>query len=191
MEENETQTDSTGIGTIATGVGLGVAGLLVPGLRKRGIKAVSSLFKKPEPSPKLMNVEEAIETAPSQQLTVVPTKALDKIKKITAKEEEELQDIMKAVKKNPLTFGGQSPAFKEGLQKTGFNLHMGSALYDYVALYPTNKLLKAKEWVNAFKNESKMNTLRIPTPGYADITNNVTRRELEDLNIAVFDDKNG
>ena len=82
MEENETQTDSTGIGTIATGVGLGVAGLLVPGLRKRGIKAVSSLFKKPEPSPKLMNVEEAIETAPSQQLTVAPTKALDKIKKI-------------------------------------------------------------------------------------------------------------
>ena len=190
MEENETQTDSTGIGTIATGVGLGVAGLLVPGLRKRGIKAVSSLFKKPEPSPKLMNVEEALETAPSQQLTVVPTKALDKIKKITAKEEEELQDIMKAVKKNPLTFGGQSPAFKEGLQKTGFNLNMGSALYDYVALYPTNKLLKAKEWVNAFKNEGKMNTLRIPTPGYADITNNVTRRELEDLNIAVFDDKN-
>ena len=36
-----------------------------------------------------MNVEEAIETAPSQQLTVVPTKALDKIKKITAKEEVE------------------------------------------------------------------------------------------------------
>ena len=148
--------------------------------RAPGIGRVARVFGTKIPrNPETRNTVPAIKDQVDEVLEIVPTK-MDRAKSVLAEQAQrkpsntfdELGKQIKArVDLNPLSVGGKSTRF-------------GSAAYDFLAKHPSNKPIKAKNWINEFQNENRMGTLKVPN---TKIRSNITREELEETNIAKFD----
>ena len=96
------------------------------------------------------------------------------------KKREEYERIRKVVEQKPLTFGGRVT--------DPDSYQFGSVVYDYIALHPSKKALTADQWAQDFRTAIKKGAnLRYKTPGYQNVAANVTKDELSDMNLAVFD----
>ena len=63
-------------------------------------------------------------------------------------------------------------------------------LYDWVAQHPSLKPLPAKVWADQLKKSQKLSEFKSRNPGYQNIRMNVSRKEIEDANIAYFNKEN-
>ena len=175
MAEEQTQ-EQNDVGITGILGGLGAAVALVPGLRKKAAKGIKGLFRpQTDAVPRSTNqvpvaAERSQELVPKDKQDLAVTQQL-------AKDDAELERIKNAVMSEPLSFGGQS--------KGPYNF--GSTTYDFIALHPAKKALKADQWIAEFTNPQRLADLRYSTPGFQNIRANVTRQELEDLNLAKFD----
>ena len=179
-EEND-----SGIGLGAVVGGIGAAALAIPNIRKKALKGIKALFKEEAPPRKNPNLElldesERVSTLPKVQ----QTREMTRLNELMQKEREELEEIRKQVMKKPLTFGGQTKRVVDPVNNPG-DFNFGSATYDFIALHPSNKPLKADQWIQEFAKPGL--STKYKTPGFQNVNANVTREELEDLNLAVFD----
>jgi hypothetical protein len=175
MAEEQTQEQSdVGITGILGGLGAAVA--LVPGLRKKAAKGIKGLFR-PQTDAVPRSTNQVPVAAERSQILVPKDKQDLAVTQQLAKDDAELLKIKNAVMSEPLSFGGKS--------KGPYNF--GSTTYDFIALHPAKKALKADQWIAEFTNPARLADLRYSTPGFQNIRANVTRQELEDLNLAKFD----
>lgn len=175
MAEEQTQ-EQNDVGITGILGGLGAAVALVPGLRKKAVKGIKGLFRpQTDAVPRSTN---QVPVAAERSQELVPKDKQDlAITQQAAKDDAELERIKNAVMSEPLSFGGQS--------KGPYNF--GSTTYDFIALHPAKKALKADQWIAEFTNPQRLGDLRYSTPGFQNIRANVTRQELEDLNLAKFE----
>lgn len=166
----------SGIGGLATlgAVGGAAAYFLnrAPGFGRIARAMTTKIPRNPESRPTVPAVKDQVD----EVLEIVPTR-MDVGKATAAQRKpvntfEELGKQIKArVDLNPLSVGGKSTRF-------------GSAAFDFFAKHPSNKPLKAQNWINELSSDARMGSLKVPN---TKIRANVTREELEETNIAKFD----
>lgn len=160
--------------------------------------AAGYLFKKKFPFAKFLNKLDKIEapkipqapraTTPIQKdvvdeiIDVVPTKiergretALTVNKSVTGEIVSESERVRKKVNANPLTMGGKKP-----------NSRFNSALYDYIASNKIGGARPATEWIKEFEGNA-MNNFRFKNDAFKSVRGNISKEELFDSNIAIFD----
>lgn len=160
--------------------------------------AAGYLFKKKFPFAKFLNKLDKLEapkipqapraTTPIQKdvvdeiIDVVPTKiergretALSVNKSVTGEIVSESERVRKAVNANPLTMGGKKP-----------NSRFNSALYDYIASNKIGGARPATEWIKEFEGNA-INNYKFKNDAFKRIRGNISREELFDSNIAIFD----
>ena len=166
----------SGIGGLAT---LGAVGGAAAYFLNRapGFGRVARAFTTKIPrNPETRTTVPAIKDKVDEVLEIVPTR-MDAGKATIAQKKpantlDELGKQIKArVDLNPLSVGGKSTRF-------------GSAAFDFFAKHPSNKPLKAQNWINELSNDGRMGALKVPN---TKIRANITREELEETNIAKFD----
>ena len=178
--EQENQDEGSGILGV---LGLGAASLALPSVRKKAVKGIRSLFKKKDPpvDPNTDGVplRPVLDDTPPQEMTQ-EVRNLVKYDDTLQKKREEYERIRKVVEQKPLTFGGRVT--------DPDSYQFGSVVYDYIALHPSKKALTADQWAQDFRTAIKKGAnLRYKTPGYQNVAANVTKDELSDMNLAVFD----
>tara|TARA_R110002020_G_scaffold71042_1_gene183948 strand:+ start:7255 stop:9531 length:2277 start_codon:yes stop_codon:yes gene_type:complete len=86
-------------------------------------------------------------------------------------EKDELKKLAEGVKLKPLHMGRETTDF-------------GSAIYDQVALDPSKKAMSVDYWLQKLSNPKYQSQQTVP--GTTGVKRNITREELEDTNIAIF-----
>jgi hypothetical protein len=86
-------------------------------------------------------------------------------------EKDELKKLAEGAKLKPLHMGRETTDF-------------GSAIYDQVALDPSKKAMSVDYWLQKLGNPKYQSKQMIP--GTTGVKRNITREELEDTNIAIF-----
>jgi len=86
-------------------------------------------------------------------------------------EAEEIKKLTDGVKLKPLHMGRETTDF-------------GSAIYDQVALDPSKKAMSVDYWLQKLGNPKYQSQQTVP--GTTGVKRNITREELEDTNIAIF-----
>jgi len=140
-------------------------------------------------------------TAPKPPLQSQVPKPLDKVNETITTAQTPTAQSMELISKTP------APAIKHGedwrasldlIQANSMKLPLsqgsgkgrfGSSLYDWIAQHPAKKPLPAKEWANQLRKSDTLANFKSNQPGFQNIRMNVSRRELEDANIAVFGPK--
>lgn len=194
-EENQ---ESGGPGIFGVLGGIGAAALALPKARRKIVKGIGEFFRDDDKKFKT-SVDRFASKAEAQKAEDISQQVskdypdLYKANEAAIKEQQEIEDIRKAVLKKPLSFGGKidDPQHNYTNQLDSVRLpdyNFGSTLYDFVALHPSKKPLTAQQWLSEFKNPQRMAELRYKTPGFESIKAGVTRQELSDANIAEFDD---
>jgi len=84
----------------------------------------------------------------------------------------------------------QAKSIKLPLSQGSGKGRFGSSLYDWVAQHPSLKPLPAKIWAQQLKNSNKLSQFKSNNPGYQNIRMNVSRKEMEDANLAYFNKDN-
>ena len=84
----------------------------------------------------------------------------------------------------------QAKSIKLPLSQGSGKGRFGSSLYDWVAQHPSLKPLPAKIWADQLKKSQKLSEFKSGNPGYQGIRMNVSRKEIEDANIAYFNKEN-
>ena len=84
----------------------------------------------------------------------------------------------------------QAKSIKLPLSQGSGKGRFGSSLYDWVAQHPSLKPLPAKVWAEQLKKSQKLSEFKSRNPGYQNIRMNVSRKEIEDANIAYFNKEN-
>ena len=84
----------------------------------------------------------------------------------------------------------QAKSIKLPLSQGSGKGRFGSSLYDWVAQHPSLKPLPAKVWADQLKKSQKLSEFTSRNPGYQNIRMNVSRKEIEDANIAYFNKEN-
>ena len=167
-------------------VGLGGIGAAALYLGRRKIPFLKNLIKMNKlkvpsaqmPSPTVDKVTETLATAQtptvqSMELVAQTPKAVQH-----AKDYRATMDLIQAKSmKLPLSQGSGKGRF-------------GSSLYDWVAQHPSLKPLPAKIWAEQLKNSNKLSQFKSNNPGYQNIRMNVSRKEMEDANLAYFNKEN-
>ena len=140
-------------------------------------------------------------TAPKPPLQSQVPKPLDKVNEtITTAQTPTAQSIELISKTPPAIQGARSDyrASLELIQANSMKLPLsqgsgkgrfGSSLYDWIAQHPAKKPLPAKEWANQLRKSDTLANFKSNQPGFQNIRMNVSRRELDDANIAVFGPK--
>jgi len=194
-DENQ---ESGGPGIFGVLGGIGAAALALPKARRKIVKGIGEFFRDDDKK-FVTSVDRFASKAEAQKAENISQEVskdypdLYKVNEAAIKEQQELEDIRKAVLKKPLSFGGKidDPQHNYTDQRDAIRLpdyNFGSTLYDFVALHPSRKPLTAQQWLSEFKNPQRMAELRYKTPGFESIKAGVTRQELSDANIAEFDD---
>tara|TARA_R100001510_G_scaffold25491_1_gene22390 strand:- start:7080 stop:9419 length:2340 start_codon:yes stop_codon:yes gene_type:complete len=194
-EENQ---ESGGPGIFGVLGGIGAAALALPKARRKIVKGIGEFFRDDDKKFKT-SVDRFASKAEAQKAENISQEVskdypdLYKANEAAIKEQQELEDIRKAVLKKPLSFGGKidDPEHNYTDQLDAVRLpdyNFGSTLYDFVALHPSKKPLTAQQWLSEFKNPQRMANLKYKTPGFENIKAGVSRQELSDANIAEFDD---
>ena len=194
-DENQ---ESGGPGIFGVLGGIGAAALALPKARRKIVKGIGEFFRDDDKKFKTSVDRFASKTEAQKAENISQEVSKDypdlfKANEAAIKEQQELEDIRKAVLKKPLSFGGKidDPQHNYTDQRDAIRLpdyNFGSTLYDFVALHPSKKPLTAQQWLSEFKNPQRMADLRFKTPGFENIKAGVTRQELSDANIAEFDD---
>jgi len=84
----------------------------------------------------------------------------------------------------------QAKSIKLPLSQGSGKGRFGSSLYDWVAQHPSLKPLPAKVWADQLKKSQKLSEFKSRNAGYQNIRMNVSRKEIEDANIAYFNKEN-
>jgi uncharacterized protein (DUF1684 family) len=139
-------------------------------------------------------------TAPKPPLQSQVPKPLDKINETIATAQTPTAQSMELISKTPPAVKHandyratldlvQANSIKLPLSQGSGKGRFGSSLYDWIAQHPSMKPLPAKVWADQFKKGQTMANFKSNQPGFQNIRMNVSRRELEDANIAVFGPK--
>ena len=174
-----------GLGAVGA-TGLGIVGALN---RKQIVKNIGQYIK-----PKLgllnpdlqkpLNLQEKGTTAllvdkPEVLPAPIQKSVAESLVNVTA-ERQVLDDVAERVKKNPLTMGGLADPNSDAYG-------IGSALYDFVALNTPMKAKPIQYWEEFFKRDMR---LKYTGKNGTMYETKVRQQEVEDANIAVYDDKN-
>ena len=84
----------------------------------------------------------------------------------------------------------QAKSIKLPLSQGSGKGRFGSSLYDWVAQHPSLKPLPAKVWAEQLRNSNRLSQFKSNNPGYQNIRMNVSRKEMEDANLAYFNKEN-
>ena len=167
-------------------LGLGGIGAAALYLGRRKIPFLKNLIKmnklKAPPAPtRPLTMDKVTETlATAQTPTVQSMELVAQTPKAVqhAKDYRATMDLIQAKSiKLPLSQGSGKGRF-------------GSSLYDWVAQHPSLKPLPAKVWADQLKKSQKLSEFKSGNPGYQNIRMNVSRKEIEDANIAYFNKEN-
>ena len=170
----------------ALGIGALAAGVAYVGRRR--IPFLKELFKISK------------STAPKPPLQSQVPKPLDKVNETIATAQTPTAQSMELISKTPPAIKHandyratldlvQANSIKLPLSQGSGKGRFGSSLYDWVAQHPSMKPLPAKVWANQLKKSQPLSQFKSTQPGFQNIKMNVSRRELEDANIAVFGPK--
>ena len=170
----------------ALGIGALAAGVAYVGRRR--IPFLKELFKISK------------STAPKPPLQSQVPKPLDKVNQTIATAQTPTAQSMELISKTPPAVKHandyratldlvQANSIKLPLSQGSGKGRFGSSLYDWVAQHPSMKPLPAKVWANQLKKSQPLSQFKSNQPGFQNIKMNVSRRELEDANIAVFGPK--
>jgi hypothetical protein len=140
-------------------------------------------------------------TAPKPPLQSQVPKPLDKINETIATAQTPTAQSMELISKTPPAIKHandyrasldliQANSMKLPLSQGSGKGRFGSSLYDWIAQHPAKKPLPAKEWANQLRKGDTLANFKSNQPGFQNIRMNVSRRELDDANIAVFGPKN-
>ena len=139
-------------------------------------------------------------TAPKPPLQSQVPKPLDKINETIATAQTPTAQSMELISKTPPAVKHandyrasldliQAKSMKLPLSQGSGKGRFGSSLYDWIAQHPAKKPLPAKEWANQLRKSDTLANFKSNQPGFQNIRMNVSRRELDDANIAVFGPK--
>ena len=170
----------------ALGIGALAAGVAYVGRRR--IPFLKELFKVSKSTPPTPPVQSQI------------PKPLDKVNQTIATAQTPTAQSMELISKTPPAIKHandyratldlvQANSIKLPLSQGSGKGRFGSSLYDWVAQHPSMKPLPAKVWANQLKKSQPLSQFKSTQPGFQNIKMNVSRRELEDANIAVFGPK--
>ena len=184
LEEYKTYEPSAVPG--ALGIGALAAGVAYVGRRR--IPFLKELFKVSKSTPPTPPVQSQI------------PKPLDKVNQTIATAQTPTAQSMELISKTPPAIKHandyratldlvQANSIKLPLSQGSGKGRFGSSLYDWVAQHPSMKPLPAKVWANQLKKSQPLSQFKSTQPGFQNIKMNVSRRELEDANIAVFGPK--
>ena len=184
LEEYKTYRPSAVPG--ALGIGALAAGAAYLGRRR--IPFLKELFKVSKSTPPTPPVQSQI------------PKPLDKVNQTIATAQTPTAQSMELISKTPPAIKHandyratldlvQANSIKLPLSQGSGKGRFGSSLYDWVAQHPSMKPLPAKVWANQLKKSQPLSQFKSTQPGFQNIKMNVSRRELEDANIAVFGPK--
>ena len=185
LEEYKTYRPSAVPG--ALGIGALAAGAAYVGRRR--IPFLKELFKISKSN------------APKPPLQSQVPKPLDKVNEtITTAQTPTAQSIELITRTPPAIQGARSDyratldlvqanSIKLPLSQGSGKGRFGSSLYDWIAQHPSMKPLPAKIWADQLKKSQPLSQFKSNQPGFQNIKMNVSRRELEDANIAVFGPK--
>jgi hypothetical protein len=184
LEEYKTYEPSAVPG--AVGIGALAAGAAYLGRRR--IPFLKELFKVSKSS------------APTPPVQSQIPKPLDKVNQTIATAQTPTAQSMELISKTPpaIKHANDYRASLDLIQANSLKLPLtqgsgkgrfGSSLYDWVAQHPAKKPLPAKEWANQFRKSDTLANFKSNQPGFQNIRMNISRRELEDANIAVFGPK--
>ena len=184
LEEYKTYRPSAVPG--ALGIGALAAGVAYVGRRR--IPFLKELFKVSKSTPPTPPVQSQI------------PKPLDKVNQTIATAQTPTAQSMELISKTPPAIKHandyratldlvQANSIKLPLSQGSGKGRFGSSLYDWVAQHPSMKPLPAKVWANQLKKSQPLSQFKSTQPGFQNIKMNVSRRELEDANIAVFGPK--
>ena len=139
-------------------------------------------------------------TAPKPPLQSQVPKPLDKVNETITTAQTPTAQSMELITKTPPAVKHandyrasldliQANSIKLPLSQGSGKGRFGSSLYDWIAQHPAKKPLPAKEWANQLKKSDTLANFKSNQPGFQNIRMNISRRELEDANIAVFGPK--
>ena len=171
-------------GLAITGAGIGALAYLA---RKKipGLNILAKIAKKQPPPPatritppivdKVSKTIETTKTPTAQSLELIsqphPTRKFSEVKGA-------MDLVATKAKAAPLTQGSNQGRF-------------GSALYDFIAQHPAYKPLDAKIWINELSNFNRLARFKSGQAGFQKVRMNVTKAELEDVNILKFGGEKG
>ena len=171
-------------GLAVTGAGIGALAYLA---RKKipGLNILAKIAKKQPPPPatritppivdKVSKTIETTKTPTAQSLELIsqphPTRKFSEVKGA-------MDLVATKAKAAPLTQGSNQGRF-------------GSALYDFIAQHPAYKPLDAKIWINELSNFNRLARFKSGQAGFQKVRMNVTKAELEDVNILKFGGEKG
>ena len=184
LEEYKTYRPSAVPG--ALGIGALAAGAAYVGRRR--IPFLKELFKISKSN------------APKPPLQSQVPKPLDKVNETITTAQTPTAQSMELISKTPPAIKHandyratldlvQANSIKLPLSQGSGKGRFGSSLYDWIAQHPSMKPLPAKVWANQLKKSQPLSQFKSTQPGFQNIKMNVSRRELEDANIAVFGPK--
>jgi len=185
LEEYKTYRPSAVPG--ALGIGALAAGAAYVGRRR--IPFLKELFKISKSN------------APKPPLQSQVPKPLDKVNETITTAQTPTAQSMELISKTPPAVQGarsdyratldlvQANSIKLPLSQGSGKGRFGSSLYDWIAQHPSMKPLPAKIWADQLKKSQPLSQFKSNQPGFQNIKMNVSRRELEDANIAVFGPK--
>ena len=139
-------------------------------------------------------------TAPKPPLQSQVPKPLDKVNETITTAQTPTAQSMELISKTPPAIKHandyratldlvQANSIKLPLSQGSGKGRFGSSLYDWIAQHPSKKPLPAKVWADQLKNSQTLANFKSNQPGFQNIRMNVSRRELDDANIAVFGPK--
>ena len=185
LEEYKTYRPSAVPG--ALGIGALAAGAAYVGRRR--IPFLKELFKISKSN------------APKPPLQSQVPKPLDKVNETITTAQTPTAQSIELISRTPPAIQGarsdyratldlvQANSIKLPLSQGSGKGRFGSSLYDWIAQHPSMKPLPAKIWADQLKKSQPLSQFKSNQPGFQNIKMNVSRRELEDANIAVFGPK--
>ena len=185
LEEYKTYRPSAVPGALGIGALVGGAAYL----GRRRIPFLKELFKITKSN------------APKPPLQSQVPKPLDKVNETITTAQTPTAQSMELISKTPPAVQGarsdyratldlvQANSIKLPLSQGSGKGRFGSSLYDWIAQHPSMKPLPAKVWADQLKKSQPLSQFKSNQPGFQNIKMNVSRRELEDANIAVFGPK--
>ena len=172
-------------GLAVTGVGIGALAYLA---RKKipGFKILEKIATKQPPPPPVTRITPQVADKVSKTIETTKTPTAQSLELISqphpTRKFSEVKGAMDLVatkaKAAPLTQGSNQGRF-------------GSALYDFIAQHPAYKPLDAKIWINELSNFNRLARFKSGQAGFQKVRMNVTKAELEDVNILKFGGEKG
>ena len=172
-------------GTLALGAGIGALAYLA---RKRipGLKLLEKIAKTKTPPPAATRITPQVVDKVTEVTKIAKTPTAQAKELIVQPHpQRKFADVKGAMdlvttkaKVAPLTQGSNQGRF-------------GSSLYDYIAQHPAYKPLDAKIWIKELSNFNRLASFRSGQAGFQKVRMNVTKSELEDVNILRFGGEKG